>query len=137
MPLVYTPLGTTPHQVDDFQEGCERSVKGALHFMPESTKVITDNELTQIKATHPDFAARLVILNAAMQPEKVAVAPAKPLTSRQKKLDAPPPKTVAPKATGVIILPPTPTPTPVAEAAKPSSEIKREDVGEGSKKFKK
>jgi hypothetical protein len=57
------------------------------------------------------------------------------LTSRQKKLDAPPPKTVAPKATGVIILPPTPT--PVAEAAKPSSEIKREDIGEGSKKFKK
>jgi hypothetical protein len=86
MPLVYTPLGVTPHQVDDFSEGCERSVKGALHFSPEATKVITEDELKHVQVAHTDFYAKLVVIDPKMKPESAKVAAAKPLTVRQKKL---------------------------------------------------
>ena len=86
MPLVYTPLGVTPHQVDDFVEGCERSVKGALHFSPEATKVITEAELKHIQEAHPDFFAKLVVMDPKMKAEPVKAVAARALTARQKKL---------------------------------------------------
>jgi len=89
MPLVYVPLGTPPRQVDDFKGDCERSVKGALHFHPESTRIISKDELAHIKEHHRDFGNRLVVIDANMAPTKVVKAeekPEKPMTTRQKQL---------------------------------------------------
>jgi hypothetical protein len=61
MPLVQTQ-GGLPYHVEDFAEGCERSVKGALHFLPSSTKKITADELKHIQDKHKAFARGLRIV---------------------------------------------------------------------------
>jgi len=63
MPIIRTPVGALPTDaVEGFADGCERSVKGALHFKPNSTKVITKGELEHIKVKYPDLFKVLIIV---------------------------------------------------------------------------
>jgi hypothetical protein len=63
--------------VDDFGPGVERSVKGALHFHPSSTKSITIGEWEHLKAKHRKIAALLQVVpegDGAKASESVAEA---------------------------------------------------------------
>lgn len=71
MTNVIIPPSVSPVQVDDFPEGCERSVKGSLHLRPGS-KELTAGEWDHLKAKHPKLAAQFQVL-----PE-----PAKPKTAK-------------------------------------------------------
>jgi len=62
MPLVQVSQHASPCQVDDFGKGCERSVPGALHFVPGSLKQLTADELAHIQKKHKKFAAKLVLV---------------------------------------------------------------------------
>lgn len=62
MPLVQVSQNTSPCQVDDFGEGCERSKPGALYFVPGSLKQLTVGEWEHIKAKHKGFAAKLLLV---------------------------------------------------------------------------
>ncbi len=62
MPLIQVPKNVRPCQVDDFGEEVERSRKGALYFMPGSTKVVTDGELKHLKDNHLALYSRLVVV---------------------------------------------------------------------------
>jgi hypothetical protein len=141
MPLVYTSLGTTPRQVDDFSEGCARSTAGALHFKPESTKVITDAELQHIRDSHPDFASRLVVLDTKIQPKAAVEAKQRPLTSRQQKIAAKDTPTVNPgspirRHKEAVVVSSSPSVTVVAPETS-TGEQKQDGEGSGKKKYNK
>ncbi len=76
MIIIHVPVGVPQCQIDDFPEGCERSVKGAIHFSPTCTREITPGEWSHIKVAHPSFAAKV---NMVLDQTKKKAAPvAKP-----------------------------------------------------------
>ena len=62
MPVVQVSHSTQPYHIDDFKDGCQRSCKGALHFLPSSTKTITKSELEHVKEAHKAFAKKLYVV---------------------------------------------------------------------------
>ena len=77
MPNVIVPGNLAACQVDDFGPDVARSVKGALHFHPASTKSITNDEWEHLKAKHRNIAALLQVVpdgGAVKASESVAEA---------------------------------------------------------------
>jgi hypothetical protein len=62
MPTVQMPLGVHPRQIE-FGEGVERSMPGALYFMPGAVKKITKDEFEWIKLHEKRFANLLVVIS--------------------------------------------------------------------------
>ena len=62
MYLIQVSQMAKPCQVD-FVGDVERSCKGALHFVPRSTKQVTDDELAYIKANHKDLAKCIAVVS--------------------------------------------------------------------------
>lgn len=62
MILIQVASGIPPQQVDDFGEGVERSVKGALYFRPNTLRTLTKSEYEHICEKHPKLAAKFRVL---------------------------------------------------------------------------
>lgn len=62
MILIQVASGTHPQQVDDFGPGVERSVKGALHFRPNTLRTLTKGEYEHICSKHSHLAKKLRVL---------------------------------------------------------------------------
>lgn len=62
MKIVQIPINMHPRQIDDFADGVERSKKGALYFVPGTTKSITDDEYEWLKAKHKRFCNALIVV---------------------------------------------------------------------------
>jgi len=71
MPIVQMPRGVSPVQVEFVFKGkdaakeeasFERSVKGAIHFRPGCTKVITNDELAYIEKNKKKLAVKLHVV---------------------------------------------------------------------------
>ena len=81
--IVTVLRGVRPQQIEDFPEGCARSVKGALHVSP-GTMELTEDELKHIRKHHKDVARRFHVVTtvgskAAAPKPKAAPAPAEPI----------------------------------------------------------
>lgn len=59
--IVQVPKRMHPRQIE-FGPGVERSKKGALYFVPGSTKTITDDEYKWLCENHKSFAEKLVVV---------------------------------------------------------------------------
>jgi hypothetical protein len=69
--------GISPCQVDDFDLSVERSVEGAIHFSPGTTKVLTPGEWDHIQKCHKDLAGKMCVVvddKSSKAPVKKAVA---------------------------------------------------------------
>jgi len=65
MPIIQMPRGVSPVQVEFVgkdAEKIERSVKGALHLNPGSTKVVTEDELLYIEKNEKELASKLHVV---------------------------------------------------------------------------
>jgi len=62
MILIQVASGIPPQQVDDFGEGVERSVKGALYFRPNTLRTLTKGEYEHICSKHAHLASKLWVL---------------------------------------------------------------------------
>lgn len=62
MILIQVASGIPPQQVDDFGEGVERSVKGALYFRPNTLRTLTKGEYEHICSKHEKLASKLRVL---------------------------------------------------------------------------
>jgi len=62
MILIQVASGIPPQQVDDFGEGVERSVKGALYFRPNTLRTVTRGEYDHICTAHPHLASKLHVI---------------------------------------------------------------------------
>ncbi len=77
MPIVQTPVGMPPFQVDNFGPKCERSCSGALYLRPSSTKQVTKGELEHLLDRYPQ-AKRFVVIEDPPKKQDKAKAVAKP-----------------------------------------------------------
>lgn len=61
MLVVYVPVGFPARQFEMPKTVSDRSVKGAIHLRPNSTKTLTQAELDEIKKQEPRLGRRLVV----------------------------------------------------------------------------
>jgi hypothetical protein len=61
MPIIQTPVGMLPFQVDDFGKDCERSCKGALYLRPSATRRVTQAELDHLLVKYAEAKTFVVI----------------------------------------------------------------------------
>ena len=82
------PPGLPPFQISDFGKEVERTLKGALHFTPNSVRTISDSEWEWIQRTRPELAAKLRVLKLrkAAVPPPVADKPA-PVVKTEEKVE--------------------------------------------------
>lgn len=85
--IVTVQRAISPQQIEDFPEGCERSVEGALHVKP-GTLELTEDELKHIRKHHKDVARRLHVAREVDKP-KAAKAELKPKAEPEPQPDAP------------------------------------------------
>lgn len=65
MVIIQTPKTIQPIQVEGFPDGAERSVKGALHILPNATRKITEDELAFLQKAHPKLSEKLRVISLA------------------------------------------------------------------------
>jgi len=56
-------LGKMPEYLEDFPEGCNRSVKGSVHLVPKVMKIVSRDEYLHIKETKPELAKMIRLID--------------------------------------------------------------------------
>ncbi len=72
--IVHVPRGLEPCQIDDFPEGCKRSVKGSLRLAPGILE-LTEDEFKHLRKHHKDLGRRLRMVNHDTVTPKAAPPP--------------------------------------------------------------
>jgi hypothetical protein len=75
--------------VDDFGEGVERSVKGALYFRPNTLRTLTKGEYEHIRSKHSYLASKLRVLKDT-DPYPTKVPEPGPVVESNPEPDVPP-----------------------------------------------